>query len=194
MGCCGSKKAVAIGGCDTTPNDHTGLSECDCKHLRESWAYAMPDNETKLKNGIELLVQWFTTYPHHQTKFPSLEGVDFTDAASGFAENEAVQDLAQQHIEKWSDIVYKSSEDAALSSYFVEIFQLSEMQGEDYEEFETVLVPWMRSILEDKFTSDVEEAWGRLARCMTNTIRTYLEEQNAGAQGQGQEEGGEEEE
>jgi len=173
MGCCGSKKPKNEN-CDDTPDELTGLSECDRNNIKESWAEAMPDDEAKLRNGIEFFNQLFTTYPEMQDKFENFKGKDLSELSTS-PEMEAHAPTFMEAIDAWVQNVDNPNELISLFQSDAERHSNFDVGDKEFEDMENMVAPWMRSILGDRCTPEVEEAWSKLMQCHTSTVREYLE-------------------
>jgi len=177
MGCCGSKKTKKTN-CDDTPDERTGLTECDRNQIKQSWEAAMPDDEAKNRNGIEFFNQLFTQFPSHQDLFEQFKGKDLAELIAS-PEMESHASITMAGIEAWVQNVDDPDQLISLFNSDAERHSSFNITDKEFEEMESMYVPWMRSILGDKCTSEVEEAWNKLMQCHTAIVRTYLEEHQA---------------
>jgi len=180
MGCCGSKKPKKPE-CSKTADERTGLSECDRNLLKSTWKTAMPDDDVKLKNGVEFFIQFFTTYPSHQEAFPDFAGVELTELGT-MSELEEHAKMFMNTIESWVDACDDADRLFSLFGSNNEKHHGIGLSTQQFEDMDGVLLPYLRSIMGAACTADVEEAWNKLFKASESSYKQYVDDNNqAGA-------------
>jgi len=179
MGCCKSKTTAIVAGgkdCDSTPNELSGLSECDCKILKESWdEINKTGQEYRTKHGVDFFIRLVEGFPSLKDHFPEVE----FDVDSPELENMGKE--LMDVIDSW--IGHSSNAERLITFVRSELSEspLRAIFGTDkFDDLESMYVPWIRSILEDRFTKGMDTAWTRLINCHTATLKSVIEEEIGG--------------
>lgn len=159
---------------DPTPDPTTGLTQRDREIISHIWGLAT-DKKTLKINAVEFFIQLFETYPHIQERFELFK-------------DKPLEELRTSPKMK----AHATSVFYALTSYVENLDDPETLVGlvqkiavshvgrkiptDDFDKLRIVFLNFVKYLLKDQYTPEIEQAWDKLLRAQTAIYKQTEEE------------------
>ncbi|XP_035682116.1 cytoglobin-2-like [Branchiostoma floridae] len=144
---------------DGTPDDVTGLTANQIRHIRETWQVVLSN---KRANGFAIFRILFTDYPFTKKLFRSMDQVDI-DVPEQFEKNIALRAHITRFLHSFDTYVSSLDEPADLQQLLYDTGKSHlrhSVKPEYFDALGNVLMKGLTAVLGKDFTEEVQGAWG----------------------------------
>ncbi|CAG5117217.1 unnamed protein product [Candidula unifasciata] len=174
MGCGGSQKPAPPKVDDDPPDPTTGLTLKDVIMIENSWKII--GNRTTLKqNAVGFFLILFETYPHMQDRFVLFKDKTLDELRTS-PEMKAHATSVFYALTSYVDNV----DDPEMLVGLVRKISVShfckKIPADDFDKLRIVFLNFVKYLLGDKYTPEIEQAWDKLLRAQTAVFKQIEEE------------------
>ena len=155
------------------PDKATGLTPRERQIVKDTWALAYKNSKSV---GVELFIQLFTTYPHHQQKFPSFKNVPLSEMKLGNKKLEAHATNVMYSLATLVDNLEDVECLIELCSKIGENHLRRKVEQQAFLDVKTVLMKLLKEKLGSSLTPQGEEAWNKTLDLANKCIFQAMED------------------